>query len=54
MSRFDSWNLQRTYPEDVIEPGNHDALTLIDVEAEVMLKEVRRLFFDMRMMGKRS
>jgi hypothetical protein len=47
MSKFDSWNLARTGPDDVTSPGDHDFLVLLDAEAEVSLRIVRRMFYKM-------
>ncbi len=47
MSKFDSWNLARTGPDDVMSPGDHGTLVLLDVGAEVNLRIVRRLFSEL-------
>jgi hypothetical protein len=54
MGKFDSWELQRTCPEDVTSPGDHDLLVLLDAGAEVMLRDVRRLFSELILSGTRN
>jgi hypothetical protein len=41
MSKLDPWEGARTYPEDVISPGDHDALVFNDVAYMITLRRAR-------------
>jgi len=44
MGKLDSWEMPRAHPEDVISPGDHDALVLMDVDYEIKLRSLRNVF----------
>jgi hypothetical protein len=44
MGKLDHWEGPRTHPEDVVSPGDHDALVTANVEYEINLRRVRSIF----------